>query len=96
MSWNSLNKPQDKVVSRELEARLELQRQFTRCFSSEDGEKVLQHLSNKFIYNNNTPLESANITYVAGYKNGESGAIKYIIEMMVEHRDEYFKEKENP
>ena len=96
MSWDILNKPKHTTVNKELEARLELQRQFTRCFSSEDGEKVLQHLSNKFIYNNNTPLDIANITYVAGYKNGESGSIKYIIEMMVEHRDEYFKEKEEP
>lgn len=52
---------------------------FSRLFSTEDGVKVLTHLSDKCLVNNPTPISSPNINYEAAYKNGEGGVIRYII-----------------
>jgi len=84
MSWANLNKAKSPSNDKAIAAKRELERTFRRCFTTEDGEKVLQHLSQVFIYNNDTPIESPNINYQAAYKNGEAGAIKYIINQMVE------------
>jgi len=59
-----------------------LSQAFARLFSTDDGQKVLQHLSDKCLVNNDTPINSPNINYEAAYKNGEGGVIKYIINQM--------------
>ena len=95
MNWKDLNsgKTKDsKANARATEERLVLEQAFKRCFGTEDGKTVLQHLSQQFIYGNDVPLESNNITYVAGYKNGEAGSIKYIIHLLVERQDVRQKE----
>ena len=92
MSWNKLldggNKERAaEAKARTAEERLALEQMFKRCFSTEDGEKVLQHLSQRFIYGNDVPLLSVNIDYTAAYKNGEAGLVKYIIHLLAERRD---------
>lgn len=91
MSWMELNKDTTKQAAkaneRAAEERLVLEQTFKRCFTTEDGEKVLQHLSQQFIIGNDTPLESANINYTAAYKNGEAGLVKYIIHLLAERND---------
>jgi len=59
-----------------------LSQAFARLFKTDDGQKVLQHLSDKCLINNDTPIASPNINYEAAYKNGEGGVIKYIINQM--------------
>ena len=97
MSWKDLTSGKfkekaEKINARATEERLVLEQAFKRCFSSEDGKVVLQHLSQRFIYGNDVPLETKNIDYVAAYKNGEAGSIKYIIHLLVER--ENVREKE--
>lgn len=55
---------------------------YARLFSTKDGERVLQDLSTKFIYENNTPFNSPNINYESAFHNGESGIVKFIINQM--------------
>jgi len=55
---------------------------FKRTFGSDDGKKVIDYLVQNLIYDNETPPDSLNIEYVAGYKDGEAGAVKLIIKMM--------------
>lgn len=55
---------------------------YSRLFRTEDGEKVLNDLTQKFIYENSTSLNAKNITYEAGYHAGEAGIVKYIISMI--------------
>ena len=52
---------------------------YSRCFSTEDGKTVIEHLSNEYVFNSNVDLTSTNINYEAAYKNGEAGLVKMII-----------------
>ena len=97
MSWKDLTSGKfrdkaDKINARATEERLVLEQAFKRCFTTEDGKTVLQHLSQQFIYSNDVPLETNNINYVAAYKNGEAGSIKYIIHLLVERENVRKKE----
>lgn len=60
----------------------ELNQKFWRIFNSDDGKVVFEHLFQTFIMRNETPLDSANIEYEAGYHAGESGVVKYISQRM--------------
>lgn len=55
---------------------------YARCFATKDGQKVIEHLSNEYIFNSNVELSSTNINYEAAYKNGEAGLVKMIIAQM--------------
>lgn len=87
MSWDEVNKitsPEtkaaaEKSAANKKQAEVDLAQTFARCFNTNDGKKVLEHLSHLFIFNNDTPFSSNNINYESAYHNGESGAIKYII-----------------
>lgn len=60
----------------------DLAKSYARLFKTTDGNRVLTDLTARFIVENNTSFDSSNINYVAAYKNGESGAIKFIIHQM--------------
>lgn len=87
MSWDEINKPispeskeQAKQAKEEKRlAEVSLAQAYARCFATDDGKKVLAHLTNNFIINNDTPIDSPNITYEAGYHNGEKGIVNVII-----------------
>jgi hypothetical protein len=85
MSWESLEIDQEKAnKSKEQirEKQVELAKAYARCFSTDDGFKVIEDLSRRFLLDNNTPLNSQNINYEAAYHNGEAGAIKFILHLV--------------
>jgi hypothetical protein len=85
MSWEALEVDQEKANKTKAEIRerqTELAKAYNRCFSTDDGLKVLEDLSRRFIMDNDTPLSSANINYEAAYHNGESGVIKFIVHLI--------------
>ena len=55
---------------------------YARLFKTDDGQKVLQDLSQKYFYNNAIDMESRNIDYRAAFANGEAEVIKQIINNM--------------
>ena len=85
MSWEDLDIDHDKVDKSKAEIRerqVELAKAYHRCFSTDDGLKVLEDLSRKFIMENETPLSSSNINYEAAYHNGETGVVKFIVHLI--------------
>lgn len=87
MSWEDLNEsnsPETKERAKQAAeerrlAEISIAQCYARCFSTDDGKRVLADLTNNLIINNNTPMDSANVQYVAAYKNGEKGAVNLII-----------------
>lgn len=85
MTWNEIDSA--KVTEAEAHEHqkkrqqelADLARAYRRCLTTEDGQKVLADLSQRFIMGNDTEFNSPNIDYEAAYHNGESGAVKYII-----------------
>lgn len=85
MSWDQLEIDQEESNKRKAEIRekqVELAKAYNRCFSTEDGFKVLEDLTNRFIIDNNTPLNAENIEYEAAYHNGEGGVVKFILHLI--------------
>lgn len=79
MSWKDLeSKELTHEQKLEAEKALGLAKAYKRLFSTEDGVKVLNDLSERFIYNNNTSLDAINPNYEAAYHNGERGVVKSI------------------
>jgi hypothetical protein len=85
MSWKdidkaSLNKEASSQYTEEQRIKaIELARAYNVVFSSTEGKRVLEDLTARFIYNNDTPFTSQNVNYEAAYHNGESGLVKYVI-----------------
>jgi hypothetical protein len=88
MSWDEINKA--GVVSDEIKGQskaklayeVEIAKKYARIFESEDGKVVFEHLFKRFVMDNDTPLNSQNVTYEAGYHAGEAGLIKFITYQM--------------
>jgi len=85
MSWDTINQAATdakgaKVANAEKrKAAAELAQAYNQCFSGDIGKRVLDDMTQRFIFNNYTPLGSANPNYEAAYHNGESGVVKFII-----------------
>lgn len=87
MSWDDINEsttPESQSRAKQAAADKaladkSLAQAYARCFNTDDGKRVLADLTNKLIINNNTPMDSVNVQYVAAYKNGEKGAVNLII-----------------
>lgn len=84
MSWDNLNLHNDEAQAKlnQAEAKqraIDTAKAYHRCFKTEAGQKVLADLTNSFIMNNKTELNAPNITYEAGYHNGEAGVVKAIL-----------------
>lgn len=82
MSWESIEGRNEDAHKASAEARerfIELAKAYHRCFSTEDGQKVLEDLTRKFLWDNPTDLESRNVEYEAAYHNGEAGVIRMIV-----------------
>jgi len=88
MSWDNINQAttdseQAKVANAEKRrAAAELARAYSQCFSGDIGKRVLEDMTQRFIFNNDTPFSASNVDYEAAYHNGESGVIKFIINQM--------------
>ena len=72
-------KKAEKVASDAKQLTIETAQAYHRLFKTVDGQRVLNDLTQKMIYENYTPHESSNVNYIAAYKNGESGVVKFII-----------------
>jgi len=88
MSWENINSQRysdKKKIENESNLKnakqkdIDLCKLYSRLFNTKDGQAALSDLTSKMIYSNDVSLTSENINYVAAYKNGEAGAIKYII-----------------
>jgi len=82
MSWDDIDGANPQAHQQQAEARAkqsELVKKYARCFSSDDGQEVLQDLSRRFLLDNATSLNSQNINYEAAYHNGEAGVVRLIL-----------------
>jgi O-methyltransferase involved in polyketide biosynthesis len=85
VSWDELDISDESLLKsnkQSEEKQTALVRTYARAFSTDEGQKVIEDLTAKFIYNNNTPINATNINYEAAYHNGEAGVIKYIINII--------------
>jgi len=89
MSWSDLDdlNGADAYQKQAREKQAELARLFHRVFSTDDGRKLLEHLTHKFVFNNDTPFTSQNIEYESGYHAGEAGVVKMIIHQITAAED---------
>jgi hypothetical protein len=82
MSWDDLEVNEDKAREAQSairERQIELAKAYNRCFGTDDGMKVLEDMSKRFLLENDTSLVAQNINYEAAYHNGESGVMRYIV-----------------
>jgi len=82
MSWDDIEGQNPKAKKQQAAARekqSELTKAYARTFNTEDGQKVLEDLTRRFLLENATPISSQNVAYEAAYHNGEAGVIRMII-----------------
>jgi predicted secreted acid phosphatase len=85
MSWDAINQndfSDTKAKQANAAARVKaanLAKAYHRCFGTDDGKLVLADLTQRFIFQNNTPFGSENPNYESAYHNGESGIVKFLI-----------------
>ncbi len=82
MSWEDIEgaSPDAKKQKAKAQDKLnEMTRAYARSFNTEDGQKVLEDLTRRFLLDNSTSLSSQNVAYEAAYHNGEAGVIRMII-----------------
>jgi hypothetical protein len=82
MSWDDLEVNEEKAREAQSAIRqkqAELAKAYSRCFSTDDGIKVLEDMSKRFLLENDTSLAAQNINYEAAYHNGESGVMRYVV-----------------
>ena len=82
MSWEDVegrNEDAHKASAEARERYSELAKAYSRCFSTEDGQRVIEDLTRKFLLENSTDLGARNVEYEAAYHNGEAGVIRMII-----------------
>lgn len=78
--WSDLDgKKPDERIEEHREKATALAKNYARCFETEHGQKVLEDMVNSFIMDNGTSLSSPNVNYEAAYRNGEAGAVRYIL-----------------
>tara|TARA_R110000803_G_scaffold48943_2_gene101830 strand:+ start:793 stop:1077 length:285 start_codon:yes stop_codon:yes gene_type:complete len=88
MTWDTINKTTvdaegAKAVNQEKrQAAAELAQAYNECFASPGGKRVLEDITQRFIFNNDTSFNVSNVDYEAAYHNGEAGVIKFIINQM--------------
>ena len=92
MSWDTINKgdfnaENAKQANDAARAKAaEMAKAYNRCFGTDDGKRVLEDLTQRFIFQNNTPFGSQNPDYEAAYHNGESGLVKFLINQVQQAR----------
>jgi predicted Zn-dependent peptidase len=86
MSWEDLNghhgfnhETAKKANNAAREKAAELAQAYNHCFATPEGKRVLEDLTQRFIFQNNTPFGSENANYESAYHNGESGVVKFLI-----------------
>lgn len=80
MAWSSLGQgPKEGLAEDKKKQMQKLAQLHHRVFATDDGQELLAHLTNTYVLNNSTPLNSPNITYESGYHAGEAGVVQGII-----------------
>ena len=82
MSWDDLEVNEDEAREAQSairERQAELAKAYSRCFASDDGMKVLEDMTKRFLLENDTSLSAQNINYESAYHNGEAGVMRYIV-----------------
>ena len=82
MTWETIEGASPDAKRQKAKAQeqiTELTKAYARCFNTEDGQKVLEDLTRRFLFDNSTALSSQNVAYEAAYHNGEAGVIRMII-----------------
>ena len=82
MTWETIEgaSPDAKEQKAKAQEKInEITRAYARTFNTEDGQKVLEDLTRRFLFDNSTSLTSQNVAYEAAYHNGEAGVIRMII-----------------
>ncbi len=89
MSWEDLENNQDvnEANKKAHEEALTLAKNFNRCFTTPEGTVVIEHLTRRFLVENDTPLHSNNINYEAAYHNGEAGLVRYLLNQITKAED---------
>ena len=82
MSWDELDDVNPNRLTEKREKAIELAKNYSRCFATEEGKKVLEHLVNTYVMESNIDHNTQNIDYVAAYKNGEAGLVKMILNQL--------------
>jgi len=92
MGWSDIEGTGLSAEEREAEAKrinalrkqeiIDMAKTYHRLFTSEDGLRVMEHLTNTFIFNNATPLNAPNPTFESGYHSGESGVVQFIVQQI--------------
>lgn len=84
MAWDNLNLSNDTndTIDKNKEKHIELAKNYHSCFKTEAGAKVMGDLMSRFVINNHTQLNAANITYEAGYHAGEAGVVRFIMKLI--------------
>ena len=79
MTWETIEgaSPEAKKQKAKAQEQInEMTKAYARCFATEDGQKVLEDLTRRFLFDNSTALSSQNVAYEAAYHNGEAGVIR--------------------
>jgi len=82
MTWENIDGISPETKKQKAKAQeqiIQLTKAYARCFNTEDGQKVLEDLTRRFLFNNATSLSSQNVAYESAYHNGEAGVIRMII-----------------
>ncbi len=82
MTWETIEgqgPDAKKQKAKGKEQSSEVTKAYARCFNTDDGQKVLEDLTRRFLFDNSTSLSSHNVAYEAAYHNGEAGVIRMII-----------------
>jgi len=82
MSWDDLEVNESKAKEAQSairERQSELAKAYNRCFGTDDGIRVMEDMTKRFLLENDTSLAAQNINYEAAYHNGESGVMRYIV-----------------
>ncbi|MCS5594212.1 MAG: hypothetical protein NZ730_06675 [Porticoccaceae bacterium] len=88
MAWDEIekasvdSKASKRATAKQRQAIVDLAKAYHRCLSTDDGRKVIEDLTRRFIYINDTAFNSPNINYESAYHNGEAGVVKFIINQM--------------
>ena len=88
MSWSDVENVSSKDAKRKQQEfrsnAADLARAYHRGFSGENGQRLIEDLTKRFIFNNDVSFSSNNISYEAAYKNGEAGVVKFIINQVTQ------------
>lgn len=86
MSWDDLevsNEQAEKTQEAKKQEIRDLCQLCNRVFTTSDGQQFLAHLSQRFIFDNDTDLTHPNYQAASAYHNGERGVVKYIHHLML-------------